>query len=108
MTAQAGLQASSWIGWMIAGAVFIIIIVSLFCLSKNFKRFIYGLPVIMIAYVIGWHSHKTGMAAARGDMAYLRWTLIVLVVALVSVLAGMLVERTAFMKQWEEIEQGRK
>lgn len=105
MTAQASVQFGSWLGWIIAGAIFIIIVLSLFFLSKNFKRFIYGLPVMMVGYVIGWHSYKTGMSAAQGNTGLLKWTVISIIVVAVSILAGTLIERTAFVKSWEEINK---
>ena len=96
-------MSNSAVGWLVFVAVAVLTVVVLFVLSKNFRRFIYGLCVVVPLAAISWFSSSIAKPASEGNFKPLIITLMVFVSIGVSIVIGLIVERTKLGKKIGEI-----
>lgn len=98
----ASMNFVPWSGWLFTILIGFVILVTLFVMFKNFRRFIYGIPVVgglLIVYTI---AKSIGFSAAEGETGPLIFMLWVVGVILTSSLVGKLIEKTSYVKKFEE------
>ena len=86
----------------IAFLVFAVIVTMIFVLSKNFRRFIYGLSVLIPLTIIGWISKNIGVETASGNLVPIKVFGFIVAGIVVSILCGMGIERTKWIKKFEK------
>jgi len=101
MNAMASMSPTAIMG-LVSTFIFIGIIVTLFILYKNFRRCLYGLSVLVPVSIIGWISYGTGKSTSTGN--YIPMIIIggSIAVIIVSILIGMLIEKTKWAKKIEK------
>jgi hypothetical protein len=100
-TGVASMGGAAGYGWIITAAVALIIITSMFVMFKNFRRLMYGLPVVGILYTIYFIAKSIGFSAADGDLGPLNTLLWIVGIILGSTLVGKLIEKTNVIKKIE-------
>lgn len=67
------MMGSSMSSWLITGIVFFVVLLTLFILSKNFRRFLYGAVVSGFLLIDYFLSRWIGASASAGDTEPLKW-----------------------------------
>jgi len=94
-----GAEANSW---LITIIVFFAVLFTIFFLSKNFRRFLYGAVVTGFLLIVYHFSRWIGLSTVRGDIGPVKWTGYVIGFILVSILLGKFVQKTKFVKNLEK------
>ena len=103
-----GMASYSSIGWIVGIAVFLGIILLTFLLSKNFRKFIYGIPVTLGLLITYWISKSIGTSASEGNFESFKWFCYIVVFIIISIITGYFLGKTKKVKQWEkEFENGK-
>ena len=92
------LQSSGWVLTFIIG---ITILITLSFLSKNFRRFLYGLPLVGGLLIVYSISKSIGFSSAEGDFGSLKVLLWIIGGIFLSVITGKLSEKTSYYKKLE-------
>jgi len=104
----ASMNSSVPMGWIVGIAVFIGIILMAFLLSKNFRKFIYGIPVTLGLLITYWISKSLGVSASEGNFNSFKWFCYIVVFIIISIITGYFLGKTKKVKQWEkEFENGK-
>jgi hypothetical protein len=94
-------MSSAMSSWLITVMVFIVVLLVIFILSKNFRRFLYG-AVITGFLLADYHfSRWIGSSALKGDVEPLKWVGYVIGFILISVIIGKFVQKTKFIRKIE-------
>jgi hypothetical protein len=99
--AMSTIPASTWTPLLAVG-VFIIIIVTIFLISKNFRRMLYGLAVSIPLALIGWGSWSIAKPAGEGDWQPFLWLLGIAIGVPVMILLGKVAEHLKIFKSIED------
>lgn len=96
------MMGSSMSSWLITGIVFFVVLLTLFILSKNFRRFLYGAVVSGFLLIDYFLSRWIGASASAGDTEPLKWAARIVGFIIISVIIGKFLEKTAFVKRFEK------
>ena len=88
--------------WLVFIIAFVGITFTLFVLYKNFRRCLYGLSVMIPLSIIGWISKGTGKSASTGNFIPMIVIGGIIVTIVISILIGMLIEKTRWAKKIEK------
>ena len=89
-------------GWGIAILVFLIIIASLFMISKNWRIFLFGAVVTTILSVIGWIANSVGTDAGEGNYYPLKVFGVIVGFVSCSLLVGYILKRIGWIEKFED------
>lgn len=78
------------------------IAITFFLLIKDFRRFIYGLFVIVPLSILYLISSNISQSAAKGDITSLLWLLKGIALIFISLIIGFFFEKTKLAKKIEE------
>jgi nicotinamide riboside transporter PnuC len=87
---------------LFAGVVFVLILVTLFVLVKNFRRLIYGLSVTVPLALIGWFSWGVAKPASEGNWTPIIWTVSIAGGIMLMIFIGYLLEGIKSFRQIEK------
>jgi hypothetical protein len=87
-------------GWFITFVVFVLVIVTIFLLSKNFRQFICGAVVTGLLFGVYSFSRWVGKSAEVGDFNPLKWVGIVGGFIVVSIIVGRLLDKWKVFKDF--------
>jgi hypothetical protein len=96
------MMGSSMSSWLVTIVIFFVVLLTLFILSKNFRRFLYGAVVSGFLLIDYFLSRWIGASASVGDSEPLKWTVVVVGFIIISVIIGKFLEKTAFVKRFEK------
>jgi len=88
-------------GWLITLGIFVLTLVIIFLLSKNFRQFIYGAIISTILLLNYKLSRWIGVSTVENNFAPLKWTGYITGFIVVSIIIGRLVQKLGFIKNLE-------
>jgi len=91
------------IGILVGVITFLGIILTIFLLSQNFRRFCYGMAFLIPLTIIGWISRNTATNAIAGDYSMFRNIGIIIGTIIISTGLGVWIERLKFVKKLEKM-----
>lgn len=97
----ADIPASSWTPLLAIG-IFVAIIVTIFLISKNFRRLLYGVAVSVPLAAICWCSLSIAKPAGEGNWQPFLWLLGVVIGVPVMILIGKVTEHLGWFKSIED------
>jgi prolipoprotein diacylglyceryltransferase len=101
ITATASLDTSG-IFWAVVIILMIVILTTVFFLFKNFRRFVYGLIIIIPITISYYISKNTVQSAKEGDYFGLQLLIGIIIGILIATGIGYLLQKTKFVKKMEE------
>lgn len=90
------------VGWLVTAIVFIGICVTIFLVSRNFRRLIYGLPITIGGIIIYKVSRYVGVSTASKDYIPVTWLGYIIGFIFVSIVAGVIVSKSKRVQEWEK------
>jgi hypothetical protein len=96
------LQSLAGFGWLLTIIIGFVILGVLFVLFKNFRRFMYGLPIVGGLLIIFWIAKSIGFSTAEGNLGSLKVLLWIVGIIGISTIVGKLMEKTSYVKKFEE------
>ena len=97
------LPNATSLGWIITIVIFAAILLTLFLLSKNLRRFFYGAVVTVILFIVYKISRWIGVATAiENDYDPIRWFGYIVGFIIISIIIGWFLQKTKLIKKIEE------
>lgn len=90
------------VGVIITALVFVIICVTIFLVSKNFKKTILGGVVTGALLGIYSFSKWVGSSGSSGNLAPLKWTLYIVLFLMASIIIGQILSKNKKINRWLE------
>lgn len=100
-SAMASIPAEG-MGWLVTVIVFVVIVGTLFLLSKNFRRFLYGAVVSVAGLLIYWLSRMIGISAGEHDYVPLSVFGFIVGFIVVSIGLGYFLQKTKWVQKLEK------
>jgi hypothetical protein len=90
------------LGWLITVMIFATIIISLYLISLNVKRFVIGSAITTVLLVLYKFSRYISIQAITGNTGLLTKTIYAIIFIAVSTVIGMIATSKASKKQWNK------
>lgn len=96
------LGNSSGFGWLTTAAIFGVVLLTLFILSKNFRQFICGSVVTGVLLINFKFSRWVGVSTIEDNFRPIKWTAYVIGFVMLSIIIGRILAKFKWFKNLEE------
>jgi len=100
LTAIATLSPT--MGWLLTIAIFFMVLVTIFLLSKNFRQFIYGAVISTIGLINYKLSRYIGSSTTNNNYTPIKWFGYIVGFIIISIIFGRLIQKLKFVKRLED------
>jgi len=90
------------VGWMTTIIVFVIVIITIFLISKNIRKIIYGGIISGIILINYKFSRWIGNATIENNYEPIKWFFYVIGFIIVSIIIGFFVQKLKFIQDFEK------